>query len=288
MQAVLHGLMLAAVVVVAQAVWNMVRSLTPDLARRAIAAVACLALLFLQGGLAQLVTLTGGAVVGAILCRPAAQTSHNLPPRLNTRSGWIAFGTFLALLGGLSTTVIFATHGPFALASIFYRSGAFVFGGGHVVLPLLQQALVPTHWISADRFLAGYGFAQAVPGPLFTLAAYLGAASAPPHQSLVWALLALISIFLPGLLLAVAGLSLLDRIASSRMANAMLAGINAAVVGLLAAALYNPVWIGAVHSVLDVGIVLIAFALLMRFKSPPVLIVVLCVGASMVRSTLTG
>jgi chromate transporter len=282
MQAVLHGLMLTAVVVVAQAVWNMVRSLTPDLPRRTIAVVACVALLYLHGGPTQLVILAGGAVVGAILCRPAAQTSHNLPPRLNSRSGWIAFGAFLALLGGLSTSVIFTTHGPFALASIFYRSGAFVFGGGHVVLPLLQQALVPTHWISADRFLAGYGFAQAVPGPLFTVAAYLGAASAPPHQSLLWALLAVTSIFLPGLLLAVTGLSLLDRIANSKIANAMLAGINAAVVGLLAAALCNPVWTGAVRSVLDVGIVLMTFALLMRFKSPPVLVVVLCVGASMV------
>jgi chromate transporter len=288
MQAVLHGLMLTAVVVVAQAVWNMARSLTPDLPRRAIALAACVALLFLPGGLTQFVTLAGGAVAGAILCRPAAQNSHNLPPRLNTRSGWIAFGAFLALLGGLSATAIFASHGPFALASIFYRSGAFVFGGGHVVLPLLQQALVPTHWISADRFLAGYGFAQAVPGPLFTVAAYLGAASAPPHQSLFWALLALIFIFLPGLLLAVTGLSLLDRIASSKTANATLAGINAAVVGLLAAALYNPVWSGAVRSVVDVGIVLIAFALLMRFKSPPVLIVVLCVGASIVGSIFNG
>jgi chromate transporter len=288
MQAVLHGLMLTAVVVVAQAVWNMVRSLTPDLPRRAIAVAACMALLFLPGGLAQFVTLAGGAVAGAILCRSSAQTSHNLPPRLNTRSGWIAFGIFFALLVGLSTTVIFTTHGPIALASIFYRSGAFVFGGGHVVLPLLQQALVPTHWISADRFLAGYGFAQAVPGPLFTVSAYLGAASAPPHQSLLWALLALISIFLPGLLLAVSGLSLLDRIAGSKMANAMLAGINAAVVGLLAAALYNPVWTGAVRSVVDVGIVLITLALLIRFKSPPVLIVVLCVGASIVGATFNG
>ncbi len=121
-----------------------------------------------------------------------------------------------------------------------------------------------------------------------TLAAYLGAASAPPHQSLLWAVLALIFIFLPGLLLAVAGLSLLDRIANSQMANAMLAGINAAVVGLLASALYNPVWIGAVRSVLDVGIVLITFALLIRFKSPPVLIVVLCVGASFVGSAFNG
>jgi len=280
MQAVLHGLMLTAVAVVAQAVLSMARSLAPDLARRAVALVTCVTLLYVHGGLAQLAILVGGAIAGAVLCRPAAPTRRNLPPRLNTRAGWTAFGIFLALLAGLPIAVNFATHGPFALANIFYRSGAFVFGGGHVVLPLLQQALVPTDWVSDDRFLAGYGFAQAMPGPLFTVAAFLGAASAPPYQSLLWALVALVFIFLPGLLLALTGLSLLDRIANSKMANAVLAGINAAVVGLLAAALYNPVWIGAVRSGWDVVAVLIAFALLARYKIPPVLIVVLCVGAS--------
>lgn len=286
MQAVLHGLMLTAAAVVAQAVWSMARSLAPDLPRRAIALIACVTLLFSQGGLAQFAILAGGAVAGAVLFRSATPPTRNFPPRLNARSGWIALGIFLALLIGLSSTLIFAAHGPFALASIFYRSGSFVFGGGHVVLPLLQQALVPTGWISDDRFLAGYGFAQAMPGPLFTFAAFLGAASAPPHQSLLWALLALISIFLPGLLLAVTGLSLLDRVANNKMANAILAGINASVVGLLAAALYNPVWIGAVRSGLDVAAVLIAFALLARFKIPAVLIVALCVGASIAESAL--
>jgi chromate transporter len=286
MQAILHGLMLTAVAVVAQAVWSMARSLAPDVPRRVIAAAACALLLFLHSGIAQILTLVGGAAVGAFLCRSAARSSSNLPLRLNSRAGWIAFGIFLLLLVGLAGTAIFATPRPVALANIFYRSGAFVFGGGHVVLPLLQQALVPTGWVSADRFLAGYGFAQAMPGPLFTLAAYLGAASAPPHQSLFWALLALISIFLPGLLLAVTGLSLVGRIAGATLANAMLAGINASVVGLLAAALYNPVWIGAVRSVLDVGTVLMAFIVLLRLKCPPVLIAALCVCASVAGSII--
>jgi chromate transporter len=175
-------------------------------------------------------------------------------------------------------------HGPVALANIFYRSGAFVFGGGHVVLPLLQQALVPPGWLSDDRFLAGYGFAQAMPGPLFTLAAYLGAASAPLHQTLLWSAIALVAIFLPGLLLAASGLSLLGRIAHNNTANAVLAGINAAVVGLLAAALYNPVWVNAVRSAVDLAIVLVAFVLLQRFKIPPILIAALCVGASIAAS----
>jgi len=279
MQAVLHGLMLTAVVVVAQAVWSMSRSLAPDLRRRVIAIAACLPLLVFHSGLAQLLTLLGGALAGIFLCRSGAQTPPTLSVDLPPRTAWTALGLFIVLLVGLSMSPLFQTHGPVALANIFYRSGAFVFGGGHVVLPLLQQALVPPGWLSDDRFLAGYGFAQALPGPLFTLAAYLGAASAPQNQSLLWSAIALISIFLPGLLLATAGLSLLGRISDNATANAVLAGINAAVVGLLAAALYNPVWVSGVRSVVDILIVLVAFVLLQRFKSPPILIAALCIGA---------
>ena len=286
MEAVLHGLMLTAVVVVAQAVWSMSRSLTPDLPRRAIAVAACVPLLFWRSGLAQLLVLVGGAIAGVLLCRSTSPATPKLPTGLHPGVAWGALCIFLLLLVGLSSSTLLQTHGPVALANIFYRSGAFVFGGGHVVLPLLQQALVPTGWLSEDRFLAGYGFAQAMPGPLFTLSAYLGAASAPPHQSLPWALDALVAIFLPGMLLALAGLSLLGRVAGSITANAMLAGVNAAVVGLLAAALYNPVWVNAVHSVVDVVIILIAFVLLQRFKTPPVVIATVCVAANLVRHTL--
>ena len=290
MRAVLHGLMLTAVVVVAQAVWSMSRSLAPDLPRRAIAVAACLPLLFLHTGFAQFLTLIGGAIAGIFLCRSPdvdgtedlarGHTAPKFPAGLPTRTAWTTLGLFLALLAGLSSSQLFQTQGPVALASIFYRSGAFVFGGGHVVLPLLQQALVPSGWVSDDRFLAGYGFAQAMPGPLFTLAAYLGAASAPAQQSFIWALTALIAIFLPGLLLATSGLSLLGRISNHNTARAALAGINAAVVGLLGAALYNPVWVSAVRSVVDIAIVLVGFILLQRFKLPPILIATLCVGAS--------
>jgi chromate transporter len=284
MQAILHGLMLTAVVVVAQALLSMARSLTPDLSRRAIALAACVSLLFVHSGVAQFMTLAGGAVVGSILCRNSPSTAPRLPAGLHTRMAWVAPILFLVVLGGLSSAALLEPHGPIALASIFYRSGAFVFGGGHVVLPLLQQALVPTCWVSEDRFLAGYGFAQAMPGPLFTLAAYLGAASAPPHRSLLWGQIALIAIFLPGLLLAISGLSLFGRIADSKASNAVLAGINAAVVGLLAAALYNPVWLSAVRAPLDVAIVLVALVLLLRFKAPPILIAAFCVCASIGRS----
>jgi chromate transporter len=284
MQAVLHGLMLTAVVVVAQAVWSMARTLAPDPPRRAIAVAACVPLLFLHSGMAQFLTLVGGAIVGSSLCRPASHTTLKFSAGPHPRVAWTAVALFLALLVGLSSTVLLQTHGPVALANIFYRSGAFVFGGGHVVLPLLQQALVPTGWVSGNRFLAGYGFAQAMPGPLFTLAAYLGAASAPHNQSILWALIALVAIFLPGLLLALAGLPLLGRIADHRTANGSLAGINAAVVGLLAAALFNPVWVSAVHSLFDVAIILVAFVLLQRFRITSILIAALCVGASFTSS----
>jgi chromate transporter len=288
MQALLHGLMLTAVVVVAQAVWSMARSLAPDLPRRAIAIAACVPLLFWHSGVAQFATLVGGAVFGGILCRSMPRTTPKLPAALHPHVAWVALVLFLLLLGGLSSATLIKGHGPLALANIFYRSGAFVFGGGHVVLPLLQQALVPTGWVSNDRFLAGYGFAQAMPGPLFTLSAYLGAASAPPHQSLLWALIALISIFLPGLILAIAGLSLLGRVAGSKSANAVLSGINAAVVGLLAAALYTPVWISAVRAPVDIAIVLVALALLVRLKTAPILIAALCVCASLTTSIVSS
>jgi chromate transporter len=285
MQAILHGLMLTAVVVVAQAVWSMARTLCLDWSRRLIAFAACLLLLFQHGGAAQFLVLMGGAIAGSLWCRSRPESAPKSPVIANhfgpsRLTPWLALTFFALLLIGLPSLASLSPHGPVALANIFYRSGAFVFGGGHVVLPLLQQALVPSGWLPSDRFLAGYGFAQAMPGPLFTVAAYLGAVSAPSQDFLLWSFLALIAVFLPGLLLAIAGLSLFGRLARSGLANAILGGINAAVVGLLAAALYDPVWTGAVRSVVDVPIVLIAFLLLQQYKTPPILIAGLCVSAS--------
>jgi chromate transporter len=287
-QAVLHGLMLTAVVVVAQAVWSMSRTLCPDLWRRAIA-LACAALLLIErSGTAQLLALVGGAVAGAVLCNEISATPSEVTEQ---RSGWLAgsaLAVFCALLIAVPLVETYAPRSLAALAGIFYRAGALVFGGGHVVLPLLQQALVPGAWISDDRFIAGYGFAQAMPGPLFTIAAYLGAASAPAHSSPAWATVALLAIFLPGLLLAIAGRSILARLTNVRLVRNALAGTNAAVVGVLAAALCTPVWTTGVRSLLDAIIVVLGFALLQSWRTPPIIITGLCILASLVSPVRSG
>jgi chromate transporter len=192
------------------------------------------------------------------------------------------------LLVALPIAATISPHGLMALTNIFYRAGSLVFGGGHVVLPLLHESMVPTGWVSDDSFLAGYGLAQGMPGPLFTLAAYLGAASAPAHLSLLWALLALFAIFLPGLSLAVVALSLSTGSAylQAKAARAALAGINAAVVGVLAAALYHPVWTSSVRNGTDLLIVMAAFAMLMRWRVAPILMVAFCVLASVAHALI--
>lgn len=280
MQAVLHGLLLTAVAVVAQAVWSMARTLCPDRERTAIALAAAAMLLFHSSGAIQLAAMFLGALGGWSLCRTIQLPCVTPVVGIDLRIAWMALALFCGLLLALPALARFAPHGPVALASIFYRAGAFVFGGGHVVLPLLREALVPDGWISDDTFLAGYGFAQGMPGPLFTIAAYLGAASAPAHASGLWAAVALIAIFLPGLLLAIAGLSLLGRLMHIKGTQAILAGVNASVVGILGAALYNPVWVSAVGSGTDVAIAVTGFVLLERWRAPPIAIVLLCVLAS--------
>jgi chromate transporter len=281
MQAVLHGLMLTAVAVVSQAVWSMARSLCADWQRAAIALAVAALLAFHSNAMLQLLALAGGAIAGSIVCRNLRFANIELPAATHHRTAWIALTVFGALFIALPALSAVAPHGPIALANIFYRAGAFVFGGGHVVLPLLQSALVPGHWISNEGFLSGYGFAQAMPGPLFTVAAYLGAAAAPTNASLPWAVLALVAIFLPGLLLSFVGLSLWTRLARAPTALAMLAGINAAVVGLLGAALYNPIAVTAIHSALDAGVAVVGLVLLQWRRVPPILVAALCVAASL-------
>jgi chromate transporter len=273
-EGVIHGLKLVAVAIVAQAVWGMARTLCPDRQRAAIACVAALIVLFSTSFAAQVGTMLIGGIAGFWLCRASAPTvTTSLGAPVSRRVGAIAllifFVTLAALpaLRGMSPSVL--------LFDAFYRSGALVFGGGHVVLPLLSRAFVASGWVSQDAFLAGYGAAQAVPGPLFTFAAYLGAvATASPHR-IVGAALGLIGIFLPGVLVLLGTLPFWDVFRRRVGAQAVMRGINAAVVGLLGAALYNPLWISSIKSNGDFALALVGFVLLTVWRVPPLLVVVL-------------
>jgi chromate transporter len=283
-QAIVHGLKLVAVAVVAQAVWSMGRRLCPDRATLAIALVCASMLLVFRGASTQLAVLAIGAVAGAVMCRNARLETAHLSISVRPELAWIALGLYLLPLIGLPLLAGVFPHGGIALSEIFFRAGALVFGGGHVVLPLLRDSMVPGGWISDDSFLTGYGLAQAMPGPLFTLAAYLGAASRFAHAPAAGAALAVFSIFVPGLLIVVAGVSLWGRLVRHASVRASLTGINAAVVGLLAAALYNPVWVTAVRGGLDAAIALAGLVLLVRGQAPPVAVVVMCVAFSGARA----
>jgi len=276
----LHGLKLAAVAIVAQAVWSMAKNLCPDFRRAGVATAAAAALLAAPSSSMQFAVLGFGAVAGLALCRRQDAAPWRVIIATRARSARWALAVFALTLTTLPLLARRAPHGVIALADIFYRSGSLVFGGGHVVLPLLREALVPGGWISDDAFLAGYGAAQALPGPLFTLAAYLGAACAPAGAAAFWAAAALLCIFLPGLLLAVAGLALWAQLAKVPAARAALAGVNAVVVGILAAALYRPVLTSSIASARDVAIALTALVLLLRWRTAPVLVVLGCVGAA--------
>ncbi len=270
----LHGLKLVAVAIVAQAVWGMARTLCPDRERASIAVGAALIILFSTSSIAQIGAIAVGGLAGLWLCRGAAPPpgGHVVLP-VSRGVGLAALVAFFVLLGGLPLLRSVWTGPGVALFEAFYRSGALVFGGGHVVLPLLRQAFVAPGWVSDNAFLAGYGAAQAVPGPLFTFAAYLGAVVRPPPHGSSGAALGLIGIFLPGILILLGTLPFWDSFRKRPGAQAIMRGVNAAVVGLLAAALYNPVWTSSVTTRGDFGIALVAFVLLMVWRAPPLLVV---------------
>jgi chromate transporter len=277
----LHGLRLAAVAVVAQAVLAMSRSLTPDAPRASVAVAAALAALWAPSALTQLAAIAVGLAVGLVAFRPSAEGSRPPLPVFIGRGAALAA---LAVFGGLLIALPIAArlsgaHG-LDLFARFYRVGSLVFGGGHVVLPLLQTEVVPTGWISQGAFLTGYGAAQAVPGPLFTFAAYLGAAMGPAPNGWAGATICLVAIFLPSFLLIVGVAPFWNALRDRPGARGALAGANAAVVGLLAAALYTPVWTTAVANPTDVGLVLVAFLLLAAWRTPPWLVVALSAGAA--------
>jgi len=289
-QAVIHGLKLVAVAVVAHAVWGMAHALAPDRSRAAIALGALLLVTLAGGAVGQIGAILLGAAAGLWLARgadvppPPADLGLRTPPAF----GLAALALFASLLLGLPLLVIATDWQAVALFDAFYRAGALVFGGGHVVLPLLEAEMAGPGWLSQDAFLAGYGAAQAVPGPLFTFAAYLGAAAIPEPNGLAGAAIALVGIFLPGMLVLVGALPFWDRLRQRLAAQASLRGINAAVVGILAAALYDPVWTSAIFNSYDFAVAAIAFLALVRWRVPPWTVVLGTVLASAARLLLIG
>ena len=272
----LHGLKVVAVAVVAQALWGMGKSLCPDRARASVAVAAAVLAGSMPGVLGQIGVIVAGGVVGWRWLPVSASLPHSpLPVRLRKRTGVLMLGVCLALLLLLPAL---AAQGAYALRLFdgFYRAGALVFGGGHVVLPLLQAEVVPPGWISEDMFLAGYGAAQAVPGPLFTFAAYLGAVSTQSPNGWIGAGIALAGIFLPAFLLVIGALPLWERARRHPAMQRAMLGVNAAVVGLLLAAFYQPVWSSAILSAADFALAATAFLMLVFWRVPPWLVVVAC------------
>jgi chromate transporter len=272
----LHGLKLVAVAIVAQAVWGMARTLCPDRERASIAVLATLIILFSATSFAQIAAILMGGIAGLWLCRASPpQSSGHVAVPVSRTAGLVALTVFFLLLAGLPILRALGSWQGIALFSTFYRSGALVFGGGHVVLPLLREAFVTPGWVSDDVFLAGYGAAQAIPGPLFTFAAYLGAVVKPSPHGLAGAALGLIAIFLPGMLILMGTLPFWDTFRRRTDAQAIMRGVNAAVVGLLGAALYNPLWTSSVRTPGDFGIALAGFVLLNAWRVPPLVVVIL-------------
>lgn len=278
----LQGLKVAALAVVAQAVWGMGRQLCTDRLRLSIMALACCAVLALPGAAVQVGVMVLAALAG-LACRrwmaPTANAPHDtLGVTMRRRTGALWLAVFALLLAGLP---VLATRLPgplMAMIDVFYRAGSLVFGGGHVVLPLLQAEVVPRGWIDHDTFMAGYGAAQAVPGPLFTFAAFVGTATGLTAGPSGWigGLVALVAIFVPAWLLVIGALPFWTQLRGLPQAQAALAGINAAVVGLLLAALFTPVWTGAVHGPQGFGLALLALLALMGWRAPPWAVVGAC------------
>jgi chromate transporter len=272
----LHGLKVVAVAVVAQAVWGMARTLCPDPPRVTLAVLAAVAVLAAPTSLAQIAAIVAGGLAGLLLLRTPGDPPHvalgiDVPRGVAVASLLL----FFALLVGLPLLAAAWPSQTLALVDSFYRSGSLVFGGGHVVLPLLQSEVVPPGWVSNDAFLAGYGAAQAVPGPLFTFAVYLGTVMGPEPHGLAGAVVCLLAIFAPSFLLVIGALPFWDALRHLRLVQKALLGVNAAVVGLLLAALYDPVWTNGILSAGDFGLALAAFTLLVFWKVPPWLVVIL-------------
>jgi len=271
----LHGLKVVAVAVVAQAVWGMARHLCTDAPRVTLMLVAACVALLVPFAWGQVGVIACAAMVGLLLFTPKARAEHEaLPITVSRRAGVIWLSLFLLFLLGLPLAAHWVPSPTLTMVDAFYRVGSLVFGGGHVVLPLLQAEVVSTGWVSNEVFLAGYGAAQAIPGPLFTFAAFLGASMG---QGWTTGVIALLAIFAPSFLLIMGALPFWDSLRRSVRTQGALAGVNAAVVGLLLAALYQPVWTNAIFRPVDFALALVALVALMFWKLPPWLVV--AVGA---------
>jgi chromate transporter len=285
----LHGLKLVAVAVVAQAVWGMARMFCIDSVRVLLAAAAALLVLWWPQAWAQVGVIALGAVAGLALRRTTRPAEGSgLAVTLSTRTGLAMLAIFAALLLLLPLASQYSPSSDLQVFDAFYRSGALVFGGGHVVLPLLQAEVVTPGWIGADEFLSGYGAAQAMPGPLFTFSAFLGAAMSAGPGGWIGGLLCLLAIFLPSFLLVLGVLPFWSRLRGQRDVQAALAGVNAAVVGLLLAALYDPLWTTAVRDWRDAAWVAAGVVALMWAKLPPWLVVLAMGLGGMVSIWFTG
>lgn len=272
---VLQGLKIVAVAVVAQAVWGMARTLCTDAPRIAIALAAASTVLLLPFIWSQVAVIAAAGLIGLIVFRPVATEAHvALPVAVKRRAALTALALFFALLMLLPLLASGTDNPLLALLDAFYRAGALVFGGGHVVLPLLQAEVVQPGWVDRDTFLAGYGAAQAVPGPLFTFAAFLGASMNESPSGLLGAAVCLVAVFVPSFLLVIGVLPFWERLRSNRRTQAALAAVNAAVVGLLLAALYDPVWTSGIKAPEHFVLALLALAALMYWKLPPWLVVI--------------
>jgi len=271
----LHGLKVVAVAVVAQAVWGMARNLCTDAPRITLMLLAACVALLQSSAWGQVGVISAAAVAGLLLFKPTPPAAHDaLPVTISRRAGAMWLSLFVLVLAGLPILAHWLPNPGLALTDAFYRTGALGFGGGHVVLPLLQAEVVPTGWVSNDVFLAGYGAAQAMPGPLFTFAAFLGASMTQAPTGWLGGLLCLLAIFAPSFLLVMGALPFWESLRRSPRTQAALAGVNAAVVGLLLAALYQPVWTSAIFTAQDFGLALIGVVALMVWKLPPWLVVV--------------
>ncbi|CAI8727577.1 MULTISPECIES: chromate efflux transporter [Pseudomonas] len=271
----LHGLKVVAVAVVAQAVWGMARNLCTNAPRVAVMLLAACVALLQTSAWGQVGVILIAGMAGLLLFKPAPPTAHDaLPVTISRRAGALWLSLFGLLLASLPILAQWLPTPTLAVTDAFYRTGALVFGGGHVVLPLLQAEVVPRHWVSNDVFLAGYGAVQAMPGPLFTFAAFLGASMTQAPNGWLGGLLCLLAIFTPSFLLVLGALPFWESLRRSPRTQAALAGVNAAVVGLLLAALYQPVWTSAIFTAQDVALALIGLVSLMVWKLPPWLVVV--------------